>query len=64
MLCNIGPIIYFRLGLRDTGFMEKEFNGELKCGDFLNLPKYHIYLKLLIDGTESKEFSAVTLDLF
>jgi hypothetical protein len=27
----------------------------------LNLPNYHIYLKLLIDGEPSKSFSAVTL---
>ena len=29
--------------------------------DFVNLPQYHIYMKLLIDGVPSKGFSAVTL---
>lgn len=30
----------------------------------VSLPKYNIYLKLLIDGTESKGFSAVTIENF
>jgi hypothetical protein len=31
--------------------------------DFVNLPNYHIYLKLLIDGVTSEPFSATTLPL-
>lgn len=29
----------------------------------MQLPNYHIYLKLMIDGTPSLSFSAVTLGL-
>ena len=29
--------------------------------DLVNLPNYHIYLKLLIDGVASDAFSAITL---
>jgi hypothetical protein len=29
--------------------------------DLRNLPNYHIYLKLMIDGAPSKAFSGVTL---
>jgi hypothetical protein len=29
--------------------------------DFCNLPKYHIYLRLMIDGIAGKAFSAATL---
>jgi len=29
--------------------------------DFCNLPKYHIYLRLMIDGIAGKAFSATTL---
>lgn len=33
------------------------------CGieDFMNLPAYHIYLRLMNDGVVSHPFSAVTL---
>ena len=29
----------------------------------MNLPQYHMYIKLLIDGTTSRPFSATTLPL-
>ena len=34
---------------------------EFAASDFTNLPNYHIYLKLMIDGKVSRPFSAVTL---
>ncbi|WP_348048253.1 DUF87 domain-containing protein [Mucilaginibacter sp.] len=61
ILGNVGTIICFRLGLSDAKTMEREFYPVFSYDDFATLPKYHIYLKLLIDGTESKGFSAVTL---
>jgi len=33
------------------------------AGDLVSLPNYHIYLKLMIDGTPSRPFSAVTRPL-
>jgi DNA helicase HerA-like ATPase len=64
ILGNVGTIICFRLGLPDAKTMEREFYPVFSYDDFATLPKYHIYLKLLIDGTESKGFSAVTLPEF
>jgi len=61
ILGNVGTIICFRLGLTDAKVMEREFYPVFSYDDFATLPKYQIYLKLLIDGTESKGFSAVTL---
>jgi hypothetical protein len=29
--------------------------------DFINLPNYNVYLKLMIDGMPSRPFSAITL---
>ena len=29
--------------------------------DIINLPKYNVYLKLLIEGVTSQPFSAITL---
>jgi len=62
VLGNVGTIICFRLGLPDAKTLEREFYPVFSYDDFATLPKYHIYLKLLIDGTESKGFSAVTLE--
>lgn len=64
VLGSVGSIIVFRVGLSDAKLMEKEFYPVFTYDDFATLPKYHIYLKLLIDGTESKGFSAVTLNSF
>jgi len=64
ILANFGTIIAFRIGLEDAKIMEKQFYPVFTFDDFTSLPRYHIYIKLLIDGTESKGFSAVTLTNF
>ena len=61
ILGNVGTIICFRLGATDAKVMTEEFFPVFSIVDFINLPKYSIYLKLLIDGTTSVPFSAVTL---
>lgn len=58
---NVGTIVTFRVGATDAEFLEKEFAPEFEANDFVNLPNYHIYLKLLIDGVSSRPFSAKTL---
>jgi len=58
---NIGTLISFRVGADDAEFLEKEFSPEFFAQDLVNLPKYHIYLKLMIDGIAGNPFSAVTL---
>jgi len=58
---NVGTIICFRIGAADAEFLEKEFGPEFNLEDLVNLPKYHIYLKLMIDGITSRPFSAMTL---
>lgn len=61
ILGNVGTIIVFRIGAKDAEFLEPEFSPEFRTSDFTNLPNYHIYLKLMIDGKISRPFSAVTL---
>lgn len=61
---NVGTIITFRVGAADAEFMEKEFEPEFDMNDLVNLPKYNIYLKLMIDGVASRAFSATTLPPF
>jgi len=55
---NVGTLICFRVGAADAEFLEKEFEPDLIMQDLVNLPKYHVYLKLMIDGVSSEPFSA------
>ncbi len=58
---NVGTIILFRIGAADAEFLETEFDPTFTPGDMVNLPKYNIILKLMINGVASEPFSAVTL---
>ncbi len=58
---NVGTMIIFRVGADDADFLEKEFEPEFTAQDLVNLPNYHVYLKLMIDGVTSRPFSASTL---
>lgn len=61
---NVGTIINFRVGAADAEFLEKEFLPEFNADDLVNLSKWSIYLKLMIDGVASRAFSAATLPPF
>jgi energy-coupling factor transporter ATP-binding protein EcfA2 len=61
VLGNVGTTIAFRLGLADAELLEKEFYPEFSATDLINLPNYHVYLKLMVDGVVTKPFSAMTL---
>jgi CxxC-x17-CxxC domain-containing protein len=58
---NVGTMAVFRVGAEDAEFLEKEFSPEFMATDLVNLSKYNIYLKLMIDGVSSHPFSAQTL---
>ncbi|MEI7890993.1 MAG: type IV secretion system DNA-binding domain-containing protein [bacterium] len=58
---NAGTIISFRVGAMDAEFLEKEFMPVFVQNDIVNLPKYNIYLKLMIDGIAGDAFSATVL---
>ncbi len=58
---NVGTLVSFRVGAEDAEFLEKEFSPEFWGRDIVNLAKYHIYLKLMIDGIAGDAFSAHTL---
>jgi CxxC-x17-CxxC domain-containing protein len=58
---NVGTFIIFRVGAADAEELVKEFTPLFVEEDLVNLPKYHIYLKLMIDGVASDPFSAMTL---
>ncbi len=58
---NVGTIISFRVGSTDSEILEKEFAPVFMATDIVNLAKFQIFLKLMIDGVASQPFSAMTL---
>ncbi len=58
---NVGTMVSFRVGAEDAEFLEKEFQPDFMANDFVNLPKYNFYIKLLIDGISSRPFSATNI---
>ena len=61
---NVGTIVSFRVGAEDAEHLEKEFEPVFMANDIVNLSKYNIYLKLMIDGIAGDAFSAQTLAPF
>ncbi len=61
---NAGTMIVFRIGAADAEFLESEFEPEFVIQDLVNLPNFHIYLKLMVDGVTCRPFSAATLPPF
>ncbi len=58
---NVGTIICFRIGSPDALELAKEFMPRFTETDLVNLAKYDIYLRLMINGMASDPFSATTL---
>ncbi len=58
---NVGTIILMRVGGTDAEFFETEFAPTFTPEDIVNLAKYQIYLKLMVDGVATPPFSANTL---
>lgn len=58
---NVGTIVTFRIGGDDAEILEKEFTPTFLATDIVNLPKYQILLKLMINGVASQPFSALTM---
>jgi CxxC-x17-CxxC domain-containing protein len=55
---NVGTLVTFRVGAADAEELVKEFTPTFIEEDIVNLPKYEMYLKLMIDGITSTPFSA------
>ncbi len=58
---NAGTLITFRVGGADADFLVKEYEPVFDVNDLVNLDKYNIYIKLLVDGVASPAFSSRTL---
>ena len=60
VLGNVGSMIIFRVGPEDAPLLARELEPVFTAKDLLRLPNYHMYLKLMIDGSIAKPFSATT----
>ena len=58
---NAGTIISFRVGGTDADYLVKEYEPVFEANDLVNLDKFNIYIKLLVDGVSAPAFSARTL---
>lgn len=58
---NVGTLISFRIGATDAEYLANEFKPVFDAIDLVRLPRYAMYIKLMIDGTTSQPFSATTL---
>ena len=61
ILGNCGTLISFRVGATDAEILAKEFYPVFEAIDLANLPRYSVYLKLMIDGASSLPFSAKSI---
>jgi type IV secretory pathway TraG/TraD family ATPase VirD4 len=60
ILGNVGTMISFRVGAPDAAILQREFLPEITAEDLVGLPNYQIYLKLMVEGTVTRPFSADT----
>jgi len=58
---NVGTMITFRVGATDAEHLEKEFAPVFEAQDIVNLGRFQMYLRLMIDGVGSQPFSAMGL---
>jgi hypothetical protein len=57
---NVGTLICFRVGPESARLLAPQFAPKLSKEDLMNLGRYSIYLRLMIDGMPSRPFSART----
>ncbi len=60
VLGNVGTILSFEVGAEDAEILSREFL-PMKVEDFMNLPKFNFYIKLMIDGKTSHAFSGISI---
>ena len=60
ILGNVGTLITFRIGATDAPILARQL-GDVLPRDLVGLANYEMFIKLMIDGAQSKVFSAKTL---
>lgn len=60
---NVGSMVVFRVGAADAEYLETEFEPSFTPNDIVNIPKYNVILKLMINGVSSDPFTATTMQV-
>ncbi len=60
---NVGTMVIFRVGAADAEYLETEFEPTFTPNDIVNIPKYNVILKLMINGVASDPFTATGLQV-
>lgn len=60
VLGNVGTLLIFEVGAEDANLLIKEFE-PLTVPDFVGLPRFNFYIKLMVNGKTSPAFSGVSL---
>ncbi len=63
ILGNAGTIVTFAIGASDAEVIYKEFSEVFTQNDLVNLAKFEIAIKLMVDGYSTRPFLAKTLPL-
>lgn len=58
---NVGTIISFRIGVTDANYLQHEFTPVFGEDDLLNVEKYHVYIKTIVNNEPVPPFS---MDLY
>ena len=58
---NVGSLLVFQVGAQDAETLVEQLGTDITPQDILNIPRYHSYARLLIDGQPSRPFVLQTL---
>jgi type IV secretory pathway TraG/TraD family ATPase VirD4 len=59
VLGNVGTLLSFEVGAEDANLLTKEFE-PLTVPDFVGLPRFNFYIKLMVNGKTSTAFSGIS----
>ncbi len=55
---NVGTLVSFRVGVSDANYLAREFQPTFSEHDLLNVEKYHVYVKTVVNNEPVPPFSA------
>lgn len=58
---NVGTLFSFRVGNTDAEVLQKEFGNTFNAQQFVDLERFHVFTKVLKDGTNEQPFTGETL---
>lgn len=62
IIANVKTLMVLRVGATDTSLLANQLAADIPTPrDLVNLPNYRMFVKLMIEGRQSKPFSAKTI---